>query len=60
MNSPWSSWLGLSNGPSVTLVWFLGSSTHLEGHDQMCKVKLGLQVQLDGNVLHACQQQNIR
>lgn len=38
----------------------MASSPHLEGHDQMCEVKLGLQVQLDGNVLHACKQQNIR
>lgn len=33
---------------------------HLEGHDQMREVKLGLQVQLDGNVLHACKQKNVR
>lgn len=27
---------------------------HLEGHDKMCEMKLGLQVQLDGHILHTC------
>lgn len=27
---------------------------HLEGHDKVCEMKLGLQVQLDGHVLHTC------
>lgn len=29
-------------------------SRHLEGHDKVCEMKLGLQVQLDGHVLHTC------
>lgn len=48
------------SGTSALLVWILGSSAHLESHDQMCEVKLSLQVQLDRNVLHACRQQSIR
>lgn len=27
---------------------------NLEGHDKVCEVKLGLQVQLDGHILHTC------
>lgn len=32
--------------------------TYLEGHDEMCEVKLCLEVQLDGHILHTCRQQN--
>lgn len=28
---------------------------HLEGHDEVCEVKLSLQVKLDGRILHTCQ-----
>lgn len=31
---------------------------HLEGHDKVCEVKLGLQVQLDGHVLHTCRKKD--
>ena len=30
----------------------VGENRHLEGHDKVCEVKLGLQVQLDRHVLH--------
>lgn len=29
-------------------------SRHLEGHDEVSEMKLGLQVQLDGHILHTC------
>lgn len=27
---------------------------HLEGHDKVCEMKLSLQVELDGHILHTC------
>lgn len=30
---------------------------HLERHDEVCEMKLGLEVQLDGHILHACRRE---
>lgn len=32
----------------------VSQNRHLKGHDKVCEMKLGLQVQLDGHVLHTC------
>lgn len=34
---------------------YVRENRHLEGHDKVCEMKLGLQVQLDGHILHTCE-----
>lgn len=34
--------------------------THLEGHDEVSEMKLSLQVQLDGDILHTCRAKRVK